>query len=132
MYNENYIVCLNYTHESIILEYLADIQDIIDEITLKDENYDSFLNVLANIIINHNENGELAYKDTIFRNNWLYTLPSMVYWAALGYVSGFTNERGDIRIIATKLHNNLVLVNDKIGRMIISYHSINETNTDLN
>lgn len=132
MYNENYIVCLNYTHESIILEYLADIQDIIDEITLKDENYDSFLNVLANIIINHNENGELAYKDTIFRNNWLYTLPSMVYWAALGYVSGFTNERGDISIIATKLHNNLVLVNDKIGRMIISYHSINETNTDLN
>lgn len=106
-------------HESIMLDYLNDVQSIIDNATLRDEDYDSFLNILANIIMYHNEHGEMAYKDTIFRNNWLYNLPSMIYWASVGYVSGLRDKNNDLQFVASKLAIRLEKVNDSIGRMIL-------------
>ena len=132
MLNQDYIICLNSSHESIILDFLKDVQGIIDDATEDDSDYDSFLNVLTNIIMQHNENGEMAYKDTIFRNNWLYNLPSMIYWASLGYVSILKNKNEDIVFITTKLAIKLDEVNLSIGRMILYDDGIDNDKTLLN
>lgn len=125
MFNQDYIICINTAHESIMLEFLNDIQIIIDDATEKDEDYDSFLNILANIIMNHNESGDMAYRDTIFRNNWLYNLPSMVYWASIGYVSALSNKNVSTPMVASRLAVRLARVNDSISRMILF-----DTNSD--
>ncbi|QDP66774.1 MAG: hypothetical protein GOVbin5978_50 [Prokaryotic dsDNA virus sp.] len=132
MFHQNYIVCLNNAHEAIMLDFLSDVQGIIDDATTNDKDYESFLNVLANIISKHNENGEMAYKDTIFRNNWLYNLPSMIYWASIGYVSVLKNKKEDITFTATKLALKLADVNDKIGMMILFNSEFDNDKTLLN
>ena len=126
MFNQDYIICINTAHESIMLEFLNDIQMIIDDATEKDEDYDSFLNILANIIMNHNENGEIAYKGTIFRNNWLYNLPSMVYWASIGYISALSNKNVSTPMVASRLAVRLSRVNDSISRMILFDTNLDE------
>jgi len=132
MFNQNYIICLNSAHEIIMLDYLSDVQAIIDDATDNDKDYESFLNILANIIMQHNENGEMAYKDTIFRNNWLYNLPSMIYWASIGYVSILKNKKEDTTFTATKLALRLAEVNDNIGRLILFDPKFDEDKTLLN
>lgn len=132
MFNQDYIICLNVTHEGIILDFLSDVQVIIDTATVRDEDYDSFLTVLSNIIIQHNEKGELAYRDTIFRNNWLYNLPSMVYWASIGYISALEEKREDIPVIASKLAERLSKVNDSIGLMVLYNPEFGNDKTKLN
>ena len=49
MYNENEIFCLNRWHEDIVLDYLSDVQDIIDMSTADDDDYEAFLDVLTQI-----------------------------------------------------------------------------------
>ena len=115
-----------------MLDFLGDIQRIIDNATEKDEDYDSFLSVLTNIIMQHNDNGELAYKDTIFRNNWLYSLPSMVYWASIGYISALEGRREDIPSIASKLAGRLSKVNESISLMVLYSSDLGDNNTMLN
>ena len=132
MFNQSYIVCLNSAHEAIMLEFLNDVQGIIDDATHNDKDYESFLNVLANIIMQHNENGEMAYKDTLFRNNWIYNLPSMIYWASIGYVSILKNKKEDITFTATKLALKLSDVNDNLGRMILFDSDFDNDKTLLN
>jgi len=132
MLKQDYIICLNSAHESIILDFLADIQYIIDDATEDDYDYDSFLNILTKIIIQHNENGEMAYQDTIFRNNWLYNLPSMIYWASLGYVSILKNKKEDVMFITTKLSVRLDEVNLSIGKMILYNSNLDNDETLLN
>ena len=132
MFTQDYIICINTTHEGIMLDFLGDIQRIIDNATEKDEDYDSFLSVLTNIIMQHNDNGELAYKDTIFRNNWLYSLPSMVYWASIGYISALEGGREDIPSIASKLAGRLSKVNESISLMVLYSSDLGDNNTMLN
>ena len=132
MFDQNYLICLNATHETIMLDFLNDIQAIIDVATERDEDYDSFLNILANIIMHHNENGEMAYRDTIFRNNWLYNLPSMVYWASIGYISGIRDKNEDLPSVASKLAVRLARVNDSIGRMILYDSNFDNDDVILN
>tara|TARA_R100000781_G_C4015413_1_gene105167 strand:+ start:176 stop:523 length:348 start_codon:yes stop_codon:yes gene_type:complete len=115
-----------------MLDFLSDVQVIIDDATDNDKDYESFLNVLANIIVQHNENGEMAYKDTIFRNNWLYNLPSMIYWASIGYVSILKNKKEDTTFTATKLALRLAEVNDSIGRLILFDPKFDSDKTLLN
>lgn len=132
MFYQQHIICLNLAHETIILDFLNDIQGIIDEATERDEDYESFLNVLANIIVHHNENGEMAYRDTLFRNNWLYTLPSMIYWASIGYVSGLSDLNASQQMIASRLAVRLARVNDSIGRMILFDTTLDNEKVILN
>lgn len=132
MFKQNYIICLNSAHEAIMLDFLNDIQAIIDDATTDDKDYDCFLNILANIIMQHNENGEMAYKDTIFRNNWLYNFPSMIYWASIGYVCVLKNKKEDTTFTATKLALKLAEVNDSIGRFILYESQFDEDKTLLN
>tara|TARA_R110002073_G_scaffold88016_2_gene209006 strand:- start:20502 stop:20900 length:399 start_codon:yes stop_codon:yes gene_type:complete len=132
MINQDYIICLNSLHEVIVLDYLNDVQSIIDDATANDEDYDSFLNVLANIIMKHNKDGEMAYKDTIFRNSWLYNLPSMIYWACLGYVSALINKNEEVGLVAGKLAIRLDEVNDSISKLILYRPNFDDDKTLLN
>ena len=109
-----------------MLDFLNDIQGIIDDATEKDKDYDSFLNILANIIMQHNENGDIAYRDTIFRNNWLYSLPSMVYWASIGYISALSHKNVSTAMVASRLAVRLARVNDSISRMILFDTNLDE------
>lgn len=119
MINQNFIICLNSSHEAIVVDYLNSIQGIIDDVTESDEDFDSFLDVLANIIMKHNSGGEMAYNDITFRSNWLYSLPSMIYWAALGYVSILKNNNQGVELTAKRLARKLDDVNEDIGIMIL-------------
>tara|TARA_R110000796_G_scaffold209835_1_gene326109 strand:+ start:77 stop:475 length:399 start_codon:yes stop_codon:yes gene_type:complete len=132
MINQNFIICLNSSHEAIIIDYLNSVQHIIDEATDSDEDYDCFLDVLANIIMKHNVDGEMAYSDTIFRNNWLYSLPSMIYWASLGYISILKNNNEGLEVTAKRLAKKLDEVNDDIGRVILFYPEFDDDKTLLN
>jgi len=132
MYNENEIFCLNRWHEGIVLEYLSDIQSIIDMSTAEDDDYEAFLDVLTQIIIVHNQNGEDSYLDTIFRSEWLYSLPNMVYWAALGYLAVLPKNEEEIDIIVTKLAKRLTKVNERIGKMVLINPFVDGDKTILN
>lgn len=132
MINQNFIICLNSPHEGVIMDYINDIQGIIDEATESEEDFDSFLDVLANIIMKHNADGEMAYKDTIFRNNWLYNLPSMIYWASLGYISILKNNVEGVDAVAKKLAIKFDGVNDDIGKIILYYPNFDDDKTLLN
>ena len=132
MYSENEIFCLNRYHEEIILDYLSDIQMIIDMSTAEDDDYEAFLDVLTQIIMVHNNNGEDEYLDTIFRSEWLYSLPNMVYWAALGYLAVIPKDDDQINAIVTKLSKRLTKVNNRISNMILIHPFVDGDNTILN
>tara|TARA_B110000858_G_scaffold2551_1_gene2869 strand:+ start:6936 stop:7334 length:399 start_codon:yes stop_codon:yes gene_type:complete len=132
MYSENEIFCLNRYHEEIILDYLSDIQMIIDMSTAEDDDYEAFLDVLTQIIMVHNNNGEDEYLDTIFRSEWLYSLPNMVYWAALGYLAVIPKDDDQINAIVTKLSKRLTKVNNRISNMILIHPFVDGDKTILN
>jgi len=132
MYSKNEIFCLNKFHEEIVLDYLADIQEIIDVSTADDDDYEAFLDVLTQIIMVHNNNGEDEYLDTIFRSEWLYSLPNMVYWAALGYLAVIPKDEEEIDVIVTKLSKRLRKVNNRIGNMLLIHPFVDGDKTIMN
>jgi hypothetical protein len=117
MNNDNTILCLDELHEKILISYLSDIQDIIDDITIEDEKYDSFLEIMSQIIVIHNENGTKSYLDGVLRDNWLYSLPNMVYWASLGYISSLGLNKEDLTYIIKKISNRLSITIETIKNM---------------
>jgi hypothetical protein len=121
MIENNILLCLNKAHENIILSFLQDIQSIIDDITIKDEDYEGFINILAEIITTHNENGLKAYSDELFRDDWVYSLPNMVYWAALGYLSALSMEKTSLVKTISKLSNRLSITTQSIENMALIY-----------
>jgi len=132
MYSEYEIFCLNRWHEEIVLDYLSDVQAIIDTSTADDDTYEAFLDVLTQIIIVHNKNGEDSYLDTIFRSDWLYSLPNMVYWAALGYLAVLPKDEEEIDVIVTRLAKRLTKVNNRIGKMVLINPFVDGDKTIMN
>ena len=121
MEKHNPIICANGHHEDIILHFLAGVQNIVDEASVKDEDYENFLDVLAQIIEVHNENGLIAFKDSVFRNDWFFSLPEMVYWACLGYLSSLRLESDNLPNVLKKLHKRLKRTYGEIEIMILIY-----------
>ncbi len=119
MKGESDIFCMNMGHQGIILEYLSEIQDLMDRISLNDEEYDEFLSVLADIIDVHNEQGVYAYTDTFIRDKWFYSLPNMVYWASLGYLCGIEKKHLNIDKVVVKLSKILVKTVSRLERMVL-------------
>ena len=132
MYSEYEIFCLNRWHEEIVLDYLSDVQAIIDTSTADDDTYEAFLDVLTQIIVVHNKNGEDSYLDTIFRSDWLYSLPNMVYWAALGYLAVLPKDEEEIDVIVTRLAKRLTKVNNRIGKMVLINPFVDGDKTIMN
>lgn len=126
------ILCANGHHEDIILHFLAGVQRIIDDATVEDEHYDNFLDVLSKIIEVHNESGLTAFKDSVFRKDWYFSLPEMVYWACLGYISSLSVEPSGLTTILKKLNERLRRTHNEIEVMILIDPYLGSDETILN
>ena len=126
------IYCMNTTHQEIILDYLGDIQALMDRITLEDETYDVFLDTLAAIIEVHNEQGTYVYRDPLLRNEWFFNLPNMVYWACLGYLAGIETSHLNIDKVIGKISKMLISTIQKLETMALVNPSYENDKTLLN
>jgi hypothetical protein len=120
------------SHEGIILEYLSDMQDLLDKISLNDDGYDEFLELLAVIIEIHNDNGAYAYNDPLYRDKWYFSLPNMVYWASLGYLAAIETEHVNIDKVILKMAKTLTKTIKKLERMVLINPSFKNDKTLLN
>ena len=126
------IFCMNMSHQAIILEYLGQMQDLMDKVTLSDNDYEEFLTVLADMIEMHNEQGAYAYQDVFYRQKWFYSLPNMVYWACMGYMCGI--ETGHLKMEGVILRMSKILVKTmaKLEKMALISPGFDNDETILN
>ena len=129
---ESDIFCMNLSHQSIVLDYLSEIQSLMDRITLEDDQYEEFLGILAAMIDVHNEQGTYAYKDAIFRQKWFYSLPNMVYWASLGYLCGIETTHINIENVIKKMSKILIKTVKKLDKMVLINPGFDNDETILN
>jgi hypothetical protein len=120
--NENAeIFCLNKRHSHIVCEFLQDLQDIINEVTFYDEDYEGFKEVIEKIILFHNGLGVYAVTGEIHKINWYLSMPNTVYWATIGYFASMTPEKKEdldeyrekvlslISVVIKRLETSLVI-----------------------
>lgn len=129
---DNDIYCMNMSHQSIILDYLSQIQALMDKITLEDEDYEEFLSILATMIEMHNEQGSYAYKDVFYRQKWFYSLPNMVYWACMGYMCGIETKHLKMEVVILKLSKILVKTIKRLDKMALINPGFDNDETILN
>ena len=129
---ENDIFCMNLTHQAIIMSYLGDMQDLMDKITIEDDNYEEFLVLLSDLIDLHNEQGLMAYKDALYRQDWFFSLPNMVYWACLGYLCGIETEHLKVENVIKKMSKILIRTIKKLERMALISPGFDNDKTILN
>ena len=116
---ESDILCMNFRHQDIILDYLSEMQALMDKISLEDEEYEDFLSILTTMIEIHNEQGSYAYKDAFFRQKWFYSLPNMVYWACLGYLCGIETSHLRVENVIKKMSKILIKTIKKLETMAL-------------
>jgi hypothetical protein len=132
MNQETDIFCMNLSHRGIVLQYLGEIQRLMDKITIKDDNYDEFLDVLADIIEMHNEQGAYAYSDPFVRDKWFYSLPNMVYWASMGYLAAIDKKHLNMDAVVVKLSRILIKTIEKLEKMVLINPGFDNDKTLLN
>tara|TARA_R100001244_G_C5163443_1_gene131198 strand:+ start:1037 stop:1441 length:405 start_codon:yes stop_codon:yes gene_type:complete len=93
MSDEVEIYCLNKRHSNIVSEFLRDLQDIIDEATYYDEEYEGFKDVIARVILFHNGLGIYTLDGEIDKISWYLSMPNTVYWATVGYFAALTPKK---------------------------------------
>jgi len=94
--NENAeIFCLNRRHSDIVCDFLSDLEDIINEATFYDEDYDGFRDIIEKIILYHNGMGAYTMDDLIDKKTWYLSMPNNAYWATIGYFAALTPENKD-------------------------------------
>jgi len=129
---DNDIYCMNNKHKEIILDYLNQMQGLMDRVTLDDDAYEDFLTVLAEMIDMHNENGAYAYQDALYRQTWFYSLPNMVYWACLGYMCGIDTEHLKMDKVILKMSKILIKTTARLERMALINPGLDNDKTLLN
>jgi hypothetical protein len=125
------IMCANKTHQFIIVHFLEQIQQYIDEITEKDEDYDIFINVLQELVRKSNEDVIFSFLGADYTEKWINQLPMTVYYAVVGYMHLIDVSLMDLIDTTEKLNNlvgetleNLEFVRID-NRMGDSYYKIN-------
>ena len=129
---ENDIFCMNLTHQAIIMSYLGEMQELMDKITLEDDNYEEFLVLLSSLIDIHNEQGLHAYKDMFIRQKWFFSLPNMIYWACLGYLCGIETEHLRVENVIKKMSKILIKTIKKLEKMALISPGFDNDETILN
>tara|TARA_R110002074_G_scaffold1973_3_gene11876 strand:+ start:3349 stop:3750 length:402 start_codon:yes stop_codon:yes gene_type:complete len=113
------IYCLNKRHTSIILDFLSDIEDIIEELEEDYEN-SSFYIVIEKIVEYHNAMGALVMKSNIPKQEWYLSLPNNIYWASIGYLSSLDEENEEKTVECCRKILSLVDVTlDKLEMSLI-------------
>tara|TARA_R110002020_G_scaffold290128_2_gene505582 strand:- start:17771 stop:18163 length:393 start_codon:yes stop_codon:yes gene_type:complete len=101
------IMCVNKRHQFVITHFLEQAQQYVDEITINDEDFDIFLNVLMELIAKSNENVIFSFLGGEYTDKWLKELPMTVYFAVVGYMHLIDVSLFDL-IDTTERLNNLV------------------------
>jgi hypothetical protein len=108
------IMCVNDKHELVIVYFLEQIQQYVDEITENDEDFDVFLNVLIELIAKSNENVIFSFLGAEYTEKWLSELPMTVYFAVVGYMHLIDVSLMDLIDTTEKLNN---LVNETLDEL---------------
>ena len=108
------IMCVNDKHELVIVYFLEQIQQYVDEITENDEDFDVFLNVLIELIAKSNENVIFSFLGAEYTEKWLSELPMTVYLAVVGYMHLIDVSLMDLIDTTEKLNN---LVNETLDEL---------------
>tara|TARA_Y100000401_G_C8315671_1_gene222254 strand:+ start:927 stop:1325 length:399 start_codon:yes stop_codon:yes gene_type:complete len=105
--NDIKVMCVNKTHEYIIVHFLEQIQLYIDDITDKDEDFDVFSNVLRELVAKSNNNVIFSFLGGHFTEDWINQLPMTVYYAVVGYMHLIRVDLHDL-IDTTEKLNSLI------------------------
>jgi len=132
MRGEQDIFCINMGHQGIVLEYLSEMQDLLDKISLNDEDYDEFLEIMTVIIEVHNDNGSYVYADPLLRESWYFSLPNMVYWASMGYIAGIETKHVNMDKVVLKMSKILMKTIKKLEKLVLVNPSFSNDKTLLN
>jgi hypothetical protein len=114
------IFCLNKRHSDVVINFLYDLHEIIDNATYYEEDFVGFTDIMEDFIVYHNKLGEEAVKGSVEYKNWYSSLGNNVYWATKGYFaamqdkeSAIINEKKVISLIQDFLDNiELALIID--------------------
>jgi hypothetical protein len=87
------IFCLNKRHSNIVTEFLRNLEDIINEATYYDEEYEGFKGVIERVILYHNGLGINTMEGEVDKINWYLSMPNTVYWATVGYFAALTPKK---------------------------------------
>tara|TARA_R110002167_G_scaffold130546_1_gene314034 strand:+ start:1124 stop:1528 length:405 start_codon:yes stop_codon:yes gene_type:complete len=112
---KNDIIYLNERHSLIINEFLNDIHDVIEEVTMFEEDYIGFELLIEQAIEFHNGLGGYVELGSVNRRDWFVSLPNNIYWATKGYISNLAlNQDEDLYLFDDKL---LSLTVDVLGKL---------------
>jgi len=100
-------MCANQGHKTVLVHFLEQIQNYIDEITENDEDFEMFLNVLEELIEKSNDDVVFSFLGGEYTEKWMKTLPMTVYYAVIGYMHMIDVTLLDL-IDTTERLNNLV------------------------
>lgn len=93
MYENAEIFCLNRRHSEIVCDFLRDLEDIINEATYYDEDYEGFKEIIEKIILFHNGMGAYTMDELIDKKTWYLSMPNTAYWATIGYFAALTPQK---------------------------------------
>ena len=125
---------LNTRHSRIINEFMSDIQDLVQEVTLFNEDYNEFLNLSSSVIDFHNGLSEYIIIGGVNSIDWYVSLPNNLYWTTKGYLSSINaNQEIDLVLYEEKLLSLTVDVISKLHKsFIIQPFTDKERNINLN
>jgi|TARA_R110000823_G_scaffold14707_4_gene48286 hypothetical protein len=116
----NEILYLNERHSVIINEFLYDIRNVIDEVTMFNEDYEGFESLLDRVIDFHNGLGEYVEGGRVDRREWYMSLPNNLYWATQGYIANLAlNHEEDLSEFEGKLLSLTVDVLQRLNRSLL-------------
>ena len=113
---------------------MSDIQDLVQEVTLFNEDYNEFLNLSSSVIDFHNGLSEYIIIGGVNSIDWYVSLPNNLYWTTKGYLSSINaNQEIDLVLYEEKLLSLTVDVISKLHKsFIIQPFTDKERNINLN
>jgi len=116
----NDIIYLNERHSSIVNEFLNDIHQVIDDVTMFEEDYIGFEVLVEKAIEFHNGLGGYVESGGVNRRDWYMSLPNNIYWATKGYISNLAlNQDEDLYLFEDKLLSLTVDVLEKLNDSLL-------------
>jgi|TARA_R110000787_G_scaffold118062_1_gene228789 hypothetical protein len=115
------IYCLNKRHSKIVCGFLVELEDIINDATHYDEDFEGYKKVMDKFITFHNNLGIYAILGEVDYENWYLSLPNNVYWATIGYFASVQVTEGeDLDKFKEKVFSLISITLKKLDRSLIA------------
>lgn len=86
------VFCLNKRHSDIVINFLYDLHEVIDNATYYEEDFVGFTDIMQDFISYHNKLGAEALKGSVDYKNWYSSLGNNVFWATKGYFAAMQDK----------------------------------------